>query len=290
MILASSPVVFNKELHTYTAPDGRSLRGITGLIHGRLFPNDYRGVDPEVMRSAAAYGSAVHQMCEDYDTEGVISDNKDVEAYICCCEFHNLLHQASEYLVSDNEKYATCIDKVYIVDEHTVDLVDIKTTNTLNRDYVSWQLSVCAYLFERQNPDIKVRNLYGMHLRNGEFKLVPVARKVDEAIEGLLYMDAYGSAYPMPEKYNEENIVQIAILAKYYADRLEEMKAEMLADMERDNSSRWERGRVQIIRREGGTRTRFDAKRFEAEHADMYAEYVTESVTKSSITIKIKEQ
>jgi hypothetical protein len=70
--------------------------------------------------------------------------------------------------------------------------------------------------------------------------------------------------------------------------KVEDIKAEMLEEMTEQGVSRWETPFVQIVRREGSRSERFDAKRFKEEHADMYSEYVTESVTKASITIKIK--
>lgn len=291
MMLNGCPVCFDAEAHTYTL-GGRELSGITGLLREKLFPTTYDGVDAQVLANAAAYGSAVHRMCERYDTVGEYPDNEDLHAYVGIKVEEYLTHQASEYLVSDLEHYASCIDKVYYVDENTVDIADIKTTYSFDKEYVSWQLSIYAYLFERQNPTIKVRNLYGLHLRRGVGKMIEVVRKDDLVVEGLLYSDVKIDPYAMPGKYRdmEAVIVRAAHLAKHYTDLVNDLKAQMLADMERVNASRWESDRVQIVRREGSRTKKFDAKKFEAEHADMYAEYVTESVTKSSITIKIKEQ
>lgn len=292
MTLNDVPVRFDCDAHTYTMLDGTVLSGITGLLKERLFPTQYAGVDPEVLNNAAAYGSAVHRMCEAYDTVGAYPDNEDLHAYVGVKNEYELEHLCSEYLVTDCEKYASCIDKVYEVDENTVDLADIKTTYSLNKEYVSWQLSIYAYLLEQQNPHVKVRSLYAIHIRDGKGKLVEVQRKDAEVVKELLYggdIPDY-NPYTMPSKYRdmEDEIVRAAHLAKHYTDRVNELKAQLLADMERVKASRWESDRVQIVRREGSRTKKFDAKKFEAEHADMYEEYVTESVTKSSITIKIK--
>lgn len=294
MRLNDCPVRFDAELHTYTSPDGRQLRGITGLLHERLFPDTYKGVDAETLRRAADRGKDIHQMCQDWDEIGTYVDDGNLAAYIEVCNDNGLVHHCSEYLVSDLDMYASCIDKVYRVDDSTCDIADVKTTYKLDKEYVSWQLSVYAYLLERENPHVKVRSLYAIHLRDGKGKLVEVERKSTEAVEKLLYSieAAPIDPYAMPSKYRnmEDEIVRAAHLAKHYADKVNELKAQMLADMERVKASRWESRRVQIVRREGSVSRRFDAKKFEAEHADMYAEYVTESVTKPSITIKIIEE
>ena len=292
MRLNDCPVRFDAELHTYTAPDGRQLRGITGLLHEKLFPDTYKGVDAETLRRAADRGKAIHQMLEDWDEIGTYQDDDNLSAYIYVCNKSGLVHHCSEYLVSDLDMYASCIDKVYRVDDGTCDIADIKTTYTLDKEYVSWQLSIYAYLLENENPHVKVRRLYAIHIRDGKGKLVEVQRKDVEVVKELLYggdIPEY-NPYTMPSKYRdmEDEIVRAAHLAKHYTDRVNELKAQLLADMERVKASRWESDRVQIVRREGSRTKKFDAKKFEAEHADMYSEYVTDSVTKSSITIKIK--
>ena len=292
MTLNDCPVRFDADAHTYTMVDGTVLSGITGLLKERLFPTQYAGVDPEVLNNAAAYGSAVHRMCEAYDSVGEYPDNEDLHAYVALKVEHYLSHLCSEYLVSDLERYASCIDKVYLVDDTTVDIADIKTTYALNKEYVSWQLSVYAYLFERQNPCIKVRNLYAIHLKRGVGKLVQVERKPIDQIIKLLYTNEQMNVdpYAMPSKWRarEDELIKYTHLMEVYKRKVEDIKAEMLEEMTEQGVSRWETQFVQIVRREGSRSERFDAKRFKEEHADMYAEYVTESVTKASITIKIK--
>ena len=292
MTLNDCPVRFDADAHTYTMVDGTVLSGITGLLKERLFPTQYAGVDPEVLNNAAAYGSAVHRMCEAYDSVGEYPDNEDLHAYVGVKNEYELEHLCSEYLVSDCEKYASCIDKVYEVGDGVVDIADIKTTYALNKEYVSWQLSVYAYLFEKVNPCIKVRNLYAIHIKKGVGKLVQVERKDVIAVEGLLYTNEPMNVdpYAMPSKWRarEDELIRYTRLMEVYKRKVEDIKAEMLEEMTEQGVSRWETPFVQIVRREGSRSERFDAKRFKEEHADMYAEYVTESVTKASITIKIK--
>lgn len=292
MTLNDVPVRFDADAHTYTMVDGTVLSGVTGLLKERLFPTQYAGVDPELLNNAAAYGSAVHRMCEAYDTVGAYPENEDLHAYVGVKNEYELEHLCSEYLVSDCEKYASCIDKVYEVDDNTVDIADIKTTYRLDKEYVSWQLSVYAYLFEKVNPCIKVRNLYAIHIKKGVCKLVQVERKPIDQVRKLLYTTEPMNVdpYAMPSKWREreDELIKYTHLMEVYKRKVEDIKAEMLEEMTAQGVSRWETPSVQIVRREGSRSERFDAKRFKEEHADMYAEYVTESVTKASITIKIK--
>lgn len=291
MMLNGCPVCFDAEAHTYTL-GGRELSGITGLLRDKIFPTTYDGVDAQILANAAAYGSAVHRMCERYDTVGEYPDNEDLHAYVGIKNEENLTHQASEYLVSDLEHYASCIDKVYYVDENTVDIADIKTTYSFDKEYVSWQLSIYAYLFERQNPTIKVRNLYGLHLRRGVGKMIEVVRKDDLVVEDLLYSDVKIDPYAMPEMFKaaEDEIARFTRLIKHYNEKLDILKDGIREEMERVGATRWEGDKVQIIRRAGSTSTKFDAKRYEADHPEECAAYMKETKTKGSITIKLKEE
>lgn len=290
-MLNDSPVRYDAISHTYTAPDGRLLRGITGLLNERLGLATYDGVSAEVLQRAAERGSAIHTMCEEYDTVGAYPDDKDLHAYVGLKNEMLLDHVCSEYLVSDGHTYASPIDKVF-KRGHVYDLADIKTTYRLDKEYVSWQLSVYAFLFEMQNPLLSVGNLYAIHLRNGKAKMVAVERKPIDQVRKLLYTNEPMNVdpYAMPSKWREreDELIKYTHLMEVYKRKVEDIKAEMLEEMTEQGVSRWETPFVQIVRREGSRTERFDAKRFKEDHAEMYAEYVTESVTKSSITIKIK--
>lgn len=294
MMLKDSPIRFDAIEHTYTAPDGRQLSGITGLLKERLGLGAYVGVDKEVLQRAAERGSEVHRLCEEWDTIGYYPEgNADAEAYISLQAKEGLLHVCSEYLVSDGHTYASPIDKVFKRGQ-VYDLADIKTTYRLDREYVSWQLSVYAYFFEMQNPHLNIGNLYAIHLRNGKAKMVAVERKPKDQVIKLLYtqepMDS--DPYAMPSRWmdREAEYLTFANLAEVYRKKAEAIKAEMLADMEACGASRWESPCLQVVRREGSKRRVVDSKRLEADHPTIYAEYSKESENKASITIKIKEQ
>lgn len=292
-MLNDSPVRYDAIAHTYTAPDGRLLRGITGLLKERLGLATYDGVSAEVLQRAAERGTEVHRLCEEWDNIGHYPEgNADAEAYVALQADNDLRHVCSEYLVSDGHTYASPIDKVFKRGERIYDLADIKTTYKLDKEYVSWQLSIYAYFFEMQNPHLVLGNLYAIHLRGGKAKMVEVPRKTKDQIIKLLYTNEPMKVdpYEMPSKWREreDELIKYTHLMEVYKRKVEDIKAEMLEEMTEQGVSRWETPFVQIVRREGSRSERFDAKRFKEEHAEMYAEYVTESVTKSSITIKIK--
>lgn len=185
--LSQSAVVFNEVAHTYRYL-GSFLSGVTSLLHRTLFADKYNGISAEVLAKAAAYGHNIHEQIELVDTLGVESQTPAVQAYLQMKADLNLTTLANEYLVSDEQYIASSIDVVF--DDLT--LADVKTTSRLDMEYLSWQLSMYAYLFEMQNPGLKVPRLLAIWLpkpQYGKPNIVEVPRKSNDALKVLLAWD-----------------------------------------------------------------------------------------------------
>jgi hypothetical protein len=185
--LIRSSVLFDELSHTYSFM-GANLSGVTSLLHRTLFADKYNGISAEVLAKAAEYGHNIHEQIELVDTLGVSSENPAVQDYIKIKEANSLSTLCNEYLVSDEMYIASSIDIVF--DDYS--LADIKTTSRLDMEYLSWQLSIYAYLFEMQNPTLKVPRLYAIWLpkpRYGKSMIVEVQRKPVEAIKVLIAWD-----------------------------------------------------------------------------------------------------
>ncbi len=186
-ILVKSSVVFDELSHTYNYM-GCRLSGITSLLHRTLFADKYTGISPEILAKAAEYGHNIHEQIEIVDSLCVESDNPSVMDYCRMKKDNNLVPLVNEYLVSDEVAYASSIDIVF--DDYT--LADIKTTSRLDMEYLSWQLSIYAQLFEMQNPGLKVPRLLAIWLpkpRYGKSTLVEVPRKSKDAVKVLMAWD-----------------------------------------------------------------------------------------------------
>lgn len=185
--LKQSGVIFNEVDHTYTFL-GSLLSGVTSLLHRTLFASKYRGISAEVLAKAAAYGHNIHEQIELVDTLGVVSQTPAVQAYLQMKADLKLTTLANEYLVSDEQYIASSIDIVF--DDLT--LADIKTTSRLDMEYLSWQLSMYAYLFELQNAGLKVPRLLAIWLpkpQYGKPMIVEVPRKSNDALKVLIAWD-----------------------------------------------------------------------------------------------------
>lgn len=299
--LKKSKVVFYPATHTYVTPDGRMLDGITGMISRQLFPSKYDGVDEETMRNAAERGSFIHSVCELVDSLNIEHESPEAMGYKELKDTYGLRHEESEYLVSDNVHFASCIDKVYRDGESTFTLADIKTTYKLDKEYVRWQLSIYAYLFERQNPGAKVLHLYAIWLRGERHELVEVERIPDDVVVSLMEHEVGGEQFTnpyapsvtdtsLPEKYAamEDAIAEIDRQYKYWSEKKKELADGVKFEMQNAGVSKWVCDRVSFTRKEDSEREDFDKKRFAADHPDLYKAYLIKTKVSGSVILKVK--
>lgn len=293
MKLINSEVRFDSATHTYTL-NGKQLSGVTPLLDRQLFKDKYSGIPDEILKKAAERGTYIHQCCELVD-EGFVSDNLEAVNYLSLKKKFNLQIEESEYLVSDNENYASCIDKVYRYNDDTFYLGDIKTTYKLNKEYVQWQLSIYAYLFEKQNPGAKVASIFAIWLRGETHQLVELDRIDSEKVERLLYCDSHGLQYEeqketLPILFNEMEgmIVDLETQLKALTEQKRALQDGLMRAMVKCGLYNWKGEKVSITRKTASTRKSFDKEKFELDYPNIYDKYIKESPVSESLLIKIK--
>lgn len=298
--LVKSSVVFNQEEHTYTL-DGKKLSGITGMLQSQLFPHEYDDVPLEKLQKAAEYGTFIHDTCELIDEIGIESDIKEAVFYKDIVEKYGLLHEASEYLVSDDEHFASCIDKVYREGENEFTLADIKTTSDLNEEYIRWQLSIYAYLFELQNPECKVVRLLGLWLRPDKYRVCEVERIPKESVLKLLDCQLNGTQFisdvvvsgvlPLPSVYSkiESQIIEIYNQKRFFEKKYKELTDGIKREMVKAGAYKFEGDRLSFTRSKESCGNKFDEETFKEENSDLYKKYLIDNTTASKITLKIKK-
>ena len=305
--LKQSSVVFNEEAHTYYLPErDKYLSGITGMLERQLFPDTYAGIPETIIRQAAEYGSSVHRSIEDFDMNWENDGTQEVADYISLISEQGLVHETSEYLITDGENFASLIDKVYRIDDCTFDIGDIKTYGVMTpekREKARWQLSVYAYLFELQNKKAKVRRIFILHIRNkpkkdGSFDhisdFIELKRIPSEIVKELLLADSVGeqfvNPYAIPEDIlQQEPLIRKLIQAKNDAEtKLNSIKARILSLMEAQDIKSWCSDSMRITRKLPTTRSSFSLADFKEAHSDIDIEpFMRTSQVGGSITISI---
>lgn len=289
------PVLFNQEEHSYTnTATGEALQGITSTLIHRLFPNKYSGIPLSVLDRAAERGTIIHEEIELVETIGIEPTTEEGRNYLKLKEKHSLNFLESEYTVSDLENYATNIDAVYEVEDNVVDIADFKTTSKFDKESVSWQLSICAYFLELNNPHIKVRSLFGIWLRGDIAQLIPVDRRSDEDVRALIDADIndtefeYSPAFPDYISENETALYFIGKRIKELTDEYESIKSKVLQRMIENQEKSFDTGNVLITAIAPSVRTSFDSKRFAAEHEELAKQYIKTTETKESLKLTLR--
>ena len=299
MKLVKSKVRFDEEQHRYFLGE-KELSGITGTLIKKAFPDTYKGIPDAILAKAAERGSVVHQNLELFDTicnsdvnimPSVLPEVKDYNEMLISYGLH---HVDSEYLVTDNENFASAIDKILADDEGNIYLADIKTTATLHYDNVSLQLSIYAKWFEEQNPDLKVKEIVCMWFKNGQSKFQPLPRvsdeQIDELINAYLTDDAdYQYKVEVPEQFSaleqEYRLITARIDAmKIVQDDLKEKIMKMMED-NKQKSIKTNIGSYSYV--EATTKKVFDTKLFKDTEPEHYEYYLKETATKPSLRIKL---
>ena len=303
--LSDSGVLFNKELHEYWLGN-KQLSGITGMLQRQLFPDEFEGIPEAMIQEAARYGTEVHESIEAFDTSWVNDGTQEVQDYISLCNEDGLVHERSEYTVTDGENWASNIDKVYRTSDDAFSLGDIKTYGTMTSDKIEkarWQLSIYAYLFELQNNGAKVDKLFILHIRNKEktdgtfdhiSEIMPVERIPSKICKELLDADLQGkqftNPYSIPEKYKEQEsyIRQLIQTKNETEEELSRLKSEILQDMEDMGVRTWETGTMRLTRKMPSVRVSFNAAKFKEDHPNIdFSPYERTSNVSGSLLIAV---
>lgn len=288
-------VDFFEDEHAYIKNDGNKLIGITGIISKMLFPNKYTGIPGHVLDKAANYGNEIHSKCQENDMFGTV-DCIEIENYVKIKSQLGLEPIENEYLVSDNERIATLIDAVYTLDG-LICLADIKTTSVLDKDSLSWQLSICAYLFELQNPSIKVSNLFGIWLRKDKYKHVEVERKPNSVIIDLI--ESYFNSSEFVNPYCQKSSVSIDKLESIdelisidaEISILEARKKELLSIIQPEiEQNQYKDERVTISWVAPSSSIAFDSAKFKKENPELADKYKKETSKSGFLKITYKKQ
>lgn len=292
--LNKSQVVFCELDHTYIL-DGKSLSGVTSILNRQLFADKYSGISDEVLNKAAEYGKGVHESIELYDSLGIGEDEDAVKSYIKLCQKEGLTRLDNEYLISDNDYVASSIDVVF----DDCSLADIKTTSHLDEEYVSWQLSIYAYLFEKQNPDLQANRLLAIWIpkaRYGKPKVVEVPRKPVSEVVRLIEADKAGQQYvPSVAASTEitiandvvQEVIRIERELKELKDKQTELREGLLKQMQDHNIKSFKTDGLSLTRKLATTKTSLDSKMLQEKYPEIYNECLKTSEVKESLLIKI---
>lgn len=292
-------VTFIEESHQYFIGK-KELKGVTGTLIKKAFPDTYKNIPESVLKKAAERGGLIHNTFEtfcsifDADIKQYPNPTEELQAFHSMLVAYDLHYVASEYLVTDGENFASAIDGIFADNEGNIYLVDYKTTATLHYDNVSLQLSLYAKWFEEQNPDLKVKEIVCMWFKNGQSKFQPLPRvadyQIDDLINAYLADDTdYQYKVEVPEQFSALEQEYRLITARMDALKIkqDDLKEQMMKMMEanKQKSIKTNIGSYSYV--ESTTKRTLDTKLFKEKYPNAYERLTKVSISKPSIRIKL---
>ena len=287
-------ITFNKEEHTYTNGD-KKLISVTQLLKLAGVSTDYSFVNSEVMRKASERGTLIHKEIEDYIKNGAVGFTEELFAFIDYLKENDLEPIASELLVNDDEVAGT-IDLI-LKNRKTgeIELDDIKTTSSVNKDYVSWQTSLYKHLYGEQVDKLKC-----LHLKGDKLKAIELINKTPEQIASLykalkdgtpLENSLVGVDSELAELYETEKLIQaIEQQKKEVEETAKQMRSAIVEKMKEQGLTKFENDKIIISYIAPTTALIVDSKKLKAEYPETYEKVLKESVKSEQVRIKIKEK
>ena len=292
-------VTFIEESHQYFIGK-KELKGVTGTLIKKAFPDTYKNIPESVLMKAAERGGLIHNTFEtfcsifDADLKQYPNPTEELLAFHSMLVAYDLHYVASEYLVTDGENFASAIDGIFADNEGNIYLVDYKTTATLHYDNVSLQLSIYAKWFEEQNPDLKVKEIVCMWFKNGQSKFQPLPRvadyQIDDLINAYLADDTdYQYKVEVPEQFSALEKEYRLITARMDALKIkqDDLKEQMMKMMEanKQKSIKTNIGSYSYV--ESTTKRTLDMKLFKEKYPNAYERLTKVSFSKPSLRIKL---
>lgn len=284
---------FDKETHAYYL-DGKKLISVTQLLqkHG-LAPN-YGEVPAEVLRAKAERGTLIHKEIEYYIKNGSVGFTDELSAFINADKGEVL---KSEFKVHNDVVAGTGDLLLYKDGIYTI--ADIKTTATLHKEAVSWQLSIYAYLLNAINKTVHVTKGQAFHFdKDGNLNIVDIQLKPVEEVERLLDCERNGEIYQAPALTNDAQLMQLIEVEtliksieeqkKKAEEQAQELRSALMEAMEKNGVKTFENDRIRITYVEATTRTSIDSTKLKKEMPEIAEKYAKTSQVKATLKITLR--
>lgn len=290
---------FDESKHEYTV-NGKVLLSVTQLLKKHGIAPDYSFVDKDVLELSARRGTAIHKEIEDYIDTGKVGFSEEFYTAVELLEQNGLTPIGAE-VVTYNDITVGTIDLICKDKNGNYILIDTKTTSTIHKQAVAWQLSIYKALAETQYHII-IDRLMVLHLpfeKSG--KLVEVEPIPPTTVSELLDSERKGESYEVAQVVEfderllqaftqaENHIVQVEQMLKTAKEQAEEYRKQIFAVMKENNVKSFENDRLKITVKDAYNRTTVDGKKLQSEYPDIYEKVLKTSTVGATLLIKVKE-
>lgn len=287
-------IKFVEDTHTYFLGD-KPLISVTQLMQKHGLSPSYANVSSTVLNAKAERGSLIHKEIEDFNKTGEIGFTTEMLNFKNYIEKHNLKVLESE-LIAYNELVAGTVD--LLIDDHgELVIADIKTTATLHKEAVSWQLSIYAYLLNQLG---RCKGKAFHFNKEGELKVVDITLKPLDQVEKLLECERNNEIFKqelnvvdneLMQLYEVEALIKSIENQKKEAElRAVELRNALMLAMEENGVKSFENERIKLTYVDPTTRTTIDSTKLKKEMPEVAEKYSKTTTTKASLRITLKEE
>lgn len=291
-------VKFRESDHTYWLSD-RQLISVTQLMKKHGLSADYSAVKADILNAKAERGSLIHKEIEEFINFAEEGFTDELDSFKNLIKEHKIIPTTSETIVYD-DLVAGTIDVIGQCPSGRI-IADVKTTSTLHKDALAWQLSIYEYLFQKVHPGANVSALYGIHLNGTSAKLVEVERKPREEIERLFECERNGALFiPKSTALSiskselaymadvERRISELKKQIDIYTKSYNEMKEDLKERMKEQGVKSYEDDLLIITYKDSYTREILDAEKLKADKPEIYSAYKKVTNVKDRVNITLK--
>ena len=259
---------------------------VTQLLKKHNLAPNFDFVNDEVLRKKSERGTLIHSEIENFIKTGEYGFTEELYDYIKLCKENNLTFTESEIEVSQNDLQG----HIDLVNENAIG--DIKTSVTVDKTYISWQLSLYEFLLGKK------MKLWCFHLGD-KSKVFEVERVPREEILKLLECEAKGEIYQqraltIPDEQLQTLLSLEVIIAdcenrkKQAETDLDTIKKALLEEMTKQGIYKFENDNIKITKSDSYTRETIDSKKLKADKPDIYKEYTKTTQIKESLRVSLK--
>lgn len=290
-------ITFKEDTHEYFNGD-KKLISVTQLMrkHG-LAPN-YDGVADAVLRAKAERGTLIHKEIEEYLKKGEIGFTSEMAAFKRYVESNKIMVIHSE-AITYNDIVAGTVDLIMYDGQDDI-IADIKTTATLHKEAISWQLSIYAELVHGANAVWQATKGQAYHFnKDGNLNVVDIPLKPVEEVKRLFDCERNGEIYKQELTVADNQLarlVEVESLIKQIEEQKKaaeaqavELRSAIMQAMEDNGLPTFETDRIKLTYVAPTTRTAIDSTRLKKEMPEIAEKYTKTSQVKASLRITLKE-
>lgn len=291
-------ITFKEDTHEYFNGD-KKLISVTQLMQKHGLAPSYDGVPSEVLNRKAERGTLIHKEIEDYVKNGEIGFTTEFTAFKEYLATEGIEVVGSEFIVY-NDVVAGTVD-LLLEELPNLVIADIKTTSTLHKEAVSWQLSIYAYLY-MLGHETGIENAKAFHFdKDGNLNVVDIPLKPMTEVEKLLECERNGEIYQielpaavktqLTELAAAEQIIKTIELQKKEAEaNAQKLRDALMQAMEENSVTTFENDAIKLTYVAPSTRTSIDSTKLKKELPDIAEKYTKTSQVKASLRITLKEE